>query len=281
MGDIWAELMTLEFDTIGSIHGTDGDEFRVGPMAFLPSSRHNTVAPADTTKCGPFLSSEEWLVALSRGDLDYKVGTQSPPDRLAARNDVAEYIASQKHTVSSARDLPASKFYLEHIDFSPHNILVDPNNRSRIVAVLDWEGSRIVPMWAMNPGFRWPSSLGPWSTSDPEIEPENRRLKALMRERIVSRIPAWQSAIGDQCRALRVLHFKALYSNSTPLSYEEAHLRMSNDIEQRDSYLLDKAKVCTYSLISPFLRLTSCLLVCTALSRYLNDTAAGYIVERL
>ncbi|KAH7869908.1 uncharacterized protein C8R40DRAFT_1176228 [Lentinula edodes] len=206
LADLWSQLMLQTFNQIGSLYECPEGQFAVGPMTFLPSKNHYAIAPPDRAKCGPFNTAKEWLEATARQELAYRLSLSPQPDASSRINSVLDLIRVSEDLESSIK-WEASRLSIEHVDYSTHNVLVSPVDPTKIMAVIDWEGARIVPMWAMNPAFRWPHD------SD---ELEIRHLKALMRDRICSQVPGWSSAIGNECRPLRVLCMKATLSDRNP-----------------------------------------------------------------
>lgn len=231
MADVWSQLMELRFDSIGSLYQTTDGRYHVGALAFLPTSLGAATAPPDPKKCGPFFRIQDWVSAIAHRDLDYRSITPVGPRCLASQKAIIEELSSSD-ILPDAESAAASVFGLEHVDYSPHNILIDRNDPTHIMGVLDWEGARTVPMWAMNPSFQWPSASFSY---DPAHEPENRCLKVTLRERIISQVPLWQSAIGEECRVLRNLHYKAVNSILEPEllpMLREPYLCMSYDFNQ-------------------------------------------------
>ncbi|KAE9406887.1 hypothetical protein BT96DRAFT_851231 [Gymnopus androsaceus JB14] len=210
LANIWAELMLKSlqqsFDEIGSLFQRREGQFFVGPLTFLPSKNHYAIAPPDEHRCGPFSSAQEWLEASARQDLAYRLSLPPTPE-ASQRIDAVLDLIRQSQDLRRSKHKDASRLSIEHIDFSTHNVLVSRGDPTKIVTVLDWEGARIVPMWAMNPAFRWPHNSN---------ESENKYLTALMREKISSQVPGWGSAIGDECKPLRILCYKAVLSDRDP-----------------------------------------------------------------
>jgi hypothetical protein len=209
IADVWAELIQLRFYAIGSLCDKQESPYEaqaVGPMSFLPSSNAFTSAPPDPRGCGPFMSMREWLQAIARGDLDYP----RDPTKSYPHPDISTRIQSQLDDIKRSDTLlqtvesePFSAITLEHVDFSPHNIIVNRENPAIIAAIIDWEGARTVPMWSLNPAWQWPG-LGEsfWSTDETS---EAAYLYVLMRARIASHVPAWKSVVGDETVSLRSL----------------------------------------------------------------------------
>ncbi|KAJ3797908.1 hypothetical protein GGU11DRAFT_783155 [Lentinula aff. detonsa] len=221
LADLWSQLILLTFDRIGSLYERPEGQFVVGPMTFLPTRNHYAIAPPENAKCGPFNTALEWLEASARQDLAYRLSL-SPQSEAPSRIDSVLKFIRDSDDLRLSTEWAASRFSIEHVDYSTHNVLVSPVSPTEIVAVLDWEGARVVPMWAMNPAFRWPHD------SD---ENETRHLRALMRDRIGSRVPSWTSAIGEECRPLRVLYMKATLSDRNPdlINANGYPLAMSHD----------------------------------------------------
>ncbi|KIK55660.1 hypothetical protein GYMLUDRAFT_62419 [Collybiopsis luxurians FD-317 M1] len=219
LADLWAQLMRQSFNLIGSLYQNADGKFFVGPMTFLPTNNYFAVSAPDEAKCGPFTTTAAWLEASARQDLAYKLSL-SPPNEASARIDAVLDLIRSSHDLESSRQWSASQLSIEHVDFSTHNVLVSRTDPTVILTVLDWEGARIVPMWAMNPSFRWPHS------SD---ELENKHLRVLMRNRISSQVPGWEAAIGDKCRYLRMLYQKAKLSDRDPRIICPDVLFMSDD----------------------------------------------------
>lgn len=70
-------------------------------------------------------------------------------------------------------DPPEFPFVLYHDDFDTHNILVSHSDPTMVVGILDWEGSRIAPLWDR---LRLGRILTDSSVDDPD---ELRRLRTM------------------------------------------------------------------------------------------------------
>ncbi len=68
-------------------------------------------------------------------------------------------------------DPPESPFVLFHDDFQWSNVLVSPEDPTKLVGILDWEGSRVLPVWDNS---RLADPVGRNIIDDPE---ELRRLQ--------------------------------------------------------------------------------------------------------
>ncbi|TFK49168.1 hypothetical protein OE88DRAFT_478242 [Heliocybe sulcata] len=193
IADVERQLLSLRFDSIGSLY----DGGRVGPMTFLPSNNSGDTAPPDETKCGPFASIQEWLVAVALGELEYKTSLATTAEKEAHR---AATVRSLRSTTvfddPAVQDLCAVA--LHHIDLTPGNIIVDPRDPARIVGVIDWEGAKTVPLFAIRP--RWYSRL---KTLRLAGEEEVRALQVRTREAIREGVPEWYDATDERGRGLR------------------------------------------------------------------------------
>ncbi|KAK0186195.1 hypothetical protein F5146DRAFT_905068, partial [Armillaria mellea] len=178
----------------------------IGPMSYIPPS--GCLASPKASTSGPFSSSREWLVAAAKGKL-------APTRRIQPDFDYEQAHKWQETIIDTVQKSPLldsdtrdhEQIAFDHIDYSLHNILVDRKDPTRIVAVVDWEGARTVPMWAANPAFRWPLFL-----------PESKvaHLRQLMRDRICCQIPGWEFSIGDGGHELRFLECQAYFSSVDP-----------------------------------------------------------------
>ncbi|KAK0439456.1 uncharacterized protein EV420DRAFT_1733828 [Desarmillaria tabescens] len=211
VADIWSQLLRLRFKFIGSIYEqTEESENRyfIGPMAYLPQA--GTLASPEASTSGPFSSSREWLVAVSNGKL-------SPTRRIPLDFDYEHKWRETTIDVVKKSPLLDSEFLdheqivLSHIDYSLHNILVVREDPTRVIAVIDWEGARTVPMWAANPTFRWPFLLSKAKVS---------HLQQIIRKRIASQIPGWEFATGDGYDTLHLLQRRAECSDADPSVYD-------------------------------------------------------------
>ncbi|KAK0220496.1 kinase-like domain-containing protein [Armillaria fumosa] len=205
MADVWVRIISITFDSIGSIYEQDGGEFVIGPMARLASNRSTSIASPRLEKCGPFSNVKGWLLATARRDLDYVEAPEDVDTSSRGQHFIDGVVTKIRHFSFPCPDLP---LVLEHIDFAPRNILVSRTDPTKIVAVIDWEGSRSVPMWAANPNFTFP----PESVT----EEERKRLLTLLTNRVISQVPEWERAIGQELQPLRILHDRATYSKVDP-----------------------------------------------------------------
>ncbi|KAJ7490835.1 kinase-like domain-containing protein [Mycena latifolia] len=158
LADFQAQLLQLEFPTIGCLVDENGTVGPLGLSCTYPFALRNS------TDRGPFSSSRDFLLAYVRAELDLLTR------RLA-------YWTEQRRTWSACNggfdDLPASyavewfqllldgitalpadlldppdcAFVLFHDDFNEGNIIVSRSDPTEVVGIIDWEGSRISPLW--------------------------------------------------------------------------------------------------------------------------------------
>ncbi|KAK0462218.1 hypothetical protein IW261DRAFT_1528235 [Armillaria novae-zelandiae] len=213
IADIWSQLMCLRFKFIGSIYEQQDESERqyfIGPMAYLPIA--GSIGSPEACTSGPFLSSRDWLVAVANGKLSPTWDHPPNPNPEQAHKWRETVIDTVKNSSLLEHDSRGhQQIVLSHIDYSLHNILVDRDDPTRVIAVVDWEGARTVPMWAANPSFRWPFLL-----SNDKVS----HLQQIMRRSIASRIPGWEFATGDECDVLRLLQVSAENSEWDPSIYD-------------------------------------------------------------
>ncbi|TRM67011.1 kinase-like domain-containing protein [Schizophyllum amplum] len=208
---IWGQLMSMRFPSVGSLYeaplsGPVDNSVIVGPTTFYPSAKANRTAPPDPSRCGPFTSLKEWLLAIARRDMafgDPQPLSEEHRARVAAV--VADIEAAPPALFSSA---PGSAIVLEHIDLLPHNVLVRPDAPTDVLAIIDWEGARTVPLWAVQPMFL-----------EQDLEEYEEHI-ALIKRTLSELVPAWADAQnGDECREARRLYLRARLSIFDPATF--------------------------------------------------------------
>lgn len=184
IADIWSQLMRLPFKFIGSIYEQQEESesrYFIGPIAYLPQA--GSIGSPEACTSGPFSSSREWLVTVANGKLSPTWNHPPNPNPDQAHKWREAVIDAVKNTPLLEHDFPGhQEIVLSHIDYSLHNILVDRDDPTRVVAVVDWEGACTVPMWAANPSFLWSFLLSKEKVS---------HLQRIMRRTIASQIPGW------------------------------------------------------------------------------------------
>ncbi|PBK70259.1 hypothetical protein ARMSODRAFT_1084308 [Armillaria solidipes] len=210
IADIWSQLMRLRFKFVGSIYEQQESRYFIGPMTYLPQA--GSIGSPEACTSGLFLSSIDWLIAIANEKLEPIRRTKPDPDDGQTHKwREASIDALKKSPPLNSDSRNHEQIVLSHIDYSLHNILVDRDDPTRVVAVVDWEGARTVPMWAANPTFRWPFLLSNEKVS---------HLQRIMRERIVSQIPGWKFTIGNGGDVLRLLQARAEFSDCDPSIYD-------------------------------------------------------------
>lgn len=204
ISDIWSELLSLRFDSIGSLYESKDGRIYVGPMTFLPSDNMYSIAPPIPEQCGPFQNPKDWLLSLARREMEFVSSLVMPPEDIHNVDVVVHDILA-----SSMLDAPdaavTSEFALEHVDLAPHNIIVDSQDPTKIVGVIDWEGARVVPLWVIQPRFLMHCEL-----PDPK---EMEALLALISAKVGMQVPHWNAATSQD---LRRMYLRALYSDWEP-----------------------------------------------------------------
>ncbi|EPQ52154.1 kinase-like protein [Gloeophyllum trabeum ATCC 11539] len=210
LANVFHQLLALRFNNIGSLQENEGGEISVGPMTFMPSNNTHHTAPPDSTKCGPFVSIKQWILALATGDLDFETSDTDTSEGSERRAAVVQDIqATTVFDDESLQDFCA--IALEHVDLKLNNILVDPNDHTAIVGVIDWEGARTVPLFAIQP--RWYLGIQ-HATSD-----EKNEMQVYTRAAVRSLDPVWFAATDDQGRSLREVLHRAMYSRWDPVVF--------------------------------------------------------------
>ncbi|KAJ7084643.1 kinase-like domain-containing protein [Mycena belliarum] len=157
LADFQAQLLTLEFPTIGCLTDADGTVGPLGLSCSYPFSLRNA-------NRGPFASSREFLLAHVQAELDLL--TNRPADWTEQRQtwaacnggfeDIPATYAIEWFKLlldgitalpSDLIDPPESPFVLFHDDFNEGNIIMSSSDPAKVVGIIDWEGSRISPLW--------------------------------------------------------------------------------------------------------------------------------------
>ncbi|KAJ3786422.1 hypothetical protein GGU10DRAFT_332375 [Lentinula aff. detonsa] len=123
LADLWSQLILQTFDRIGSLYERPEGQFVVGPMTFLPTRNHYAIAPPENAKCGPFNTALEWLEASARQDLAYRLSL-SPQSEAPSRIDSVLKFIRDSDDLRLSTEWAASRFSIEHVDYSTHNVLV-------------------------------------------------------------------------------------------------------------------------------------------------------------
>ncbi|EPQ52151.1 hypothetical protein GLOTRDRAFT_132269 [Gloeophyllum trabeum ATCC 11539] len=194
VADIWAQLLRLRFSHIGSLQEDGKGDFFVGPLTRLPSNNSRDIGPPDPSQCGPFDNPKEWLLAIAARQLDFSRDAPRSSEQLANIEELVEELRSNPE-LDEAGGMEISSIALQHIDMNVSNILVDDADPTRIVAVIDWEGARTVPLWAIQPRFFQHLQ----EASDEEV----RDLQLLTCRAVGEREPLWLRAMGDEGQKLR------------------------------------------------------------------------------
>ncbi|TFK49156.1 hypothetical protein OE88DRAFT_1737353 [Heliocybe sulcata] len=203
IADVWVELLGLRFSRIGSIWEDGRNGFKVGPMTFMPSNNIYTLSAPDPNKCGPFESPR---------DMNYKLSLHRDDAQLRHKDTVIQKIMDDG-VLPELPDDHLSRIALEHKDMNYSNIVLDPMDPTTIKSVIDWEGARTVPLWAIQPR--------PFLDFDMPImgEEDKKKYQRLFRSYVGEKVPDWLAATGEPGKTLR--SYLGLAQRSTLLQAEE------------------------------------------------------------
>lgn len=189
VADIWAQLLSLRFTSIGSLHFPEHDsgEIALGPVAVLSSNRVGDVSAPLRSNCGPFPKTVDWLRATARRDLSYD-NVKYPLTEADYENINATLETIERN--ASFFDGPnanwLSSISLKAVDLRPHNVIVSPDDPTKIVGVIDWEGARTSHIWNISPIFHNVHRI-----SDPQVFEETEALEIYLLDEIARRSPLW------------------------------------------------------------------------------------------
>ncbi|KAL1671018.1 kinase-like domain-containing protein [Schizophyllum commune] len=213
---IWGQLLSMRFPSVGSLYeapssGPADSTVIVGPTTFYPSAKANRTAPPDPSRCGPFTSLKQWLLAIAPRDMAF--GDPEPlsevhRERMAAVVSDIESAPPSLFGDEQTRDDTTSAIVLEHIDLMPHNVLVRPDAPTDVLGIIDWEGARTVPLWAVQPMFLEQDLEG------------YKEYVALIKRTLSELVPQWEVAQnGEECREVRRLYLRARLSLFDPATF--------------------------------------------------------------
>ncbi|KAJ7449150.1 kinase-like domain-containing protein [Mycena galericulata] len=187
LADLQSQLLKLEFSNIGCLIDEAGT---VGPLGL--SCTYPFVLRDDNR--GPFASSKEFLLAHVRSELDLLMNHTDEWNQQRTKwaflnggfDDIPRQYAIKWFQLLldginslplELLDPPENAFVLFHDDFDTGNILVSHNDPTEVVGILDWEGSRILPLW--DPRRLCSVIASPSDIEDPE---EYASLKSLQKD---------------------------------------------------------------------------------------------------
>ncbi|KAK0197616.1 hypothetical protein F5146DRAFT_921957 [Armillaria mellea] len=207
MADMYSSILSLRFDMIGSFYEGRG-RFFIGPIVTTETIEAPDTAP-DPKKCGPFLSTAEWLGAVKRQDTAFARPPSSDIHTPTHQSHVQSIISDIQSSTTLATDKTPIVF---HIDFSMQNIIVRSDDPTVIAGIIDWEGARTVPMWSTNPRFVWLIFLP---------DEEWQHFRGVFLNHLTEQIPEWYRAVsGEETFPMRLLLERAKYSTWSPNDFD-------------------------------------------------------------
>ncbi|KAJ6505839.1 kinase-like domain-containing protein [Mycena vitilis] len=156
LADFQAQLLALTFPIIGCLVDDNGT---VGPLGL------SCTYPFMLTKNnrGPFASSKDFLLAHVHAELDLLTihpaewteqrlkwgGCNGGFDDVSRESAITwlQLLLDGIKALPTDQLAPTETFVLFHNDFNSGNILVSWSDPTEVVGILDWEGSRISPLW--------------------------------------------------------------------------------------------------------------------------------------
>ncbi|KZT23690.1 hypothetical protein NEOLEDRAFT_1136179 [Neolentinus lepideus HHB14362 ss-1] len=215
--------MKLRFYKIGSLREDNEQGIIVGPMILLPSHDKVDRKLPDSKYRGPFESQRSWLLAVAKGQLD--LGRERPflGEDLQKMQDIIQDIEESILIVDHASHC---KIGLEHVDLNLTNVLVDPDFPTEITGVIDWEGARTAPMWAIQPHF--------FDRTRKMMEVDKQELHAFAYELVRHRVSGWNAGGREPGVALRTLLRRAQERHEHDSALEDAILSLTKMSLQLD-----------------------------------------------
>lgn len=213
VADIWAQLLSLRFTSIGSLHFPDQHSRKIalGPIAVLSSNRVGDVSAPLRSSCGPFSKTVDWLRATARRELSY-ANVKYP----LTKDDVENMAATMKTIERNAYFFEGpnatwlSSIAMEAVDLRPHNILVSPDDPTKIIGVIDWEGAKTSHIWNISPIFFNVDRI-----RDTQVFEETEALEIYLLDEIARRSPLWAEG-RERGQLLRDLAKHAEFSTVNP-----------------------------------------------------------------
>ncbi|KAF9920810.1 Phosphotransferase enzyme [Linnemannia zychae] len=163
--DIMLQLFNTTFDNIGSLYiAENGTAYEVGPVVcdlVFDGKRSNM-----GLDCGPWKSTEQYLMALILSETDYLKACQQSRDSGDGDDNDDDYDEDDVDEINRVCTMlekivpffcPTSaaleRFCIQHTDLHLGNIMIEGNEVSSII---DWESSGTHPVWQ---GIQYPDFL--------------------------------------------------------------------------------------------------------------------------
>lgn len=148
-----AQLLKIRFDSIGCLFDTPEGKSVVGPLG------ESCIYPFFLEKYrGPFTSSRAFIQAHLDTELDLLItdvtewerrwyNTSDPSDIFTSTYALKWFELFSKGLQGLPIESAPDSFVLFHGDMGFGNVLVSYQNPTEITGIIDWEGSRIAPVW--------------------------------------------------------------------------------------------------------------------------------------
>ncbi|EPQ52126.1 hypothetical protein GLOTRDRAFT_132241 [Gloeophyllum trabeum ATCC 11539] len=196
IGNIWAQLLTVRYKTIGRLSTSPSGDVRVGPVRVGTSKGER----------GPFRTVREWLVALALRELLPESEAGMTPEQEQHMGVVAERLSKGSPILDRGGIVLSNlkSCVINHTKLDAHHLLVDTADPTEILAVVGWQHAYVVPLFSVVlPPLELPGCDTPTTT----------RYSHLMLRQIMEKIPAWALMNSEEARELRDLYQLAKHSH--------------------------------------------------------------------
>ncbi|KAJ7456777.1 hypothetical protein B0H11DRAFT_1925598 [Mycena galericulata] len=215
IAEYWNQLLSLRFDALGSLCIDAHGEITVGPLSMMCSISGGDHGYPSPEKCGPFSMPRDWILAMANGDCRYKTGP-FPASTDSLTTEVRSQEQSRVETnVALLTKLPLSykgnaihPLALYPPDFRMHNVIVSRDDPTKIMGVIDWEGTQTAPIWNIR-------KKSFFNLAEPE---EQADLDGILWERVSELNSEWAEAM-ILGASLRDAAMRASLSDCDPRTY--------------------------------------------------------------
>jgi len=200
------ELFNHRFDEMGSLYWDGSLDFFVGPMASDPFCA-GARGPLELDR-GPWITTTDYFFSCAQRELDlarsldpgnaseaYSMMLSDQRDAVERSMDLFVEIVTRCGSLDDDdRDL--APFAIDLEDFGPRNLFVDPEQPSKIVGVIGWQGICVRPLWMCGHLPKWitPSLSSPVDHDQDEGE----YLAGVFRRAVASLDPLFVRAMDTE-----------------------------------------------------------------------------------